>query len=156
MKIWDSVYRCMCGWYKRFQHFIFGGGKWGRKSCREAWYVPKFKAAEAVKAIYITSSSSILYWSNSEYWTQKRIQSGNIHSIISDVHVKNCIYKKLSNITKQLRTKNFRIEVVKNNLYILLFTNFPNSAHCRGGGAQIWVTSSLGASWINEFLWGWL
>ena len=27
------------------------------------------------------------YWSNSEYWPQKWSQSGNIHSIIVDVHV---------------------------------------------------------------------
>ena len=37
--------------------------------------------------IYFTSFSSISYWSNSEYWTQKCAQSGNIHSIILDVHV---------------------------------------------------------------------
>ena len=35
----------------------------------------------------ITSFSSISYWSNSEYWPQKCAQSGNIHSIILDVHV---------------------------------------------------------------------
>ena len=29
---------------------------------------------------------SIFYWSNSGYWTQKCIQSGNIHSIILDVN----------------------------------------------------------------------
>ena len=37
--------------------------------------------------INVTSFSSIPYWRNSEYWTQKRTQSGNIHSIILDVHV---------------------------------------------------------------------
>ena len=29
--------------------------------------------------IYVTSFSSISYWSNSKYWPQKHIQSGNIH-----------------------------------------------------------------------------
>ena len=31
---------------------------------------------------YVTSFSSISYQSNSEYWSQKQAQSGNIHSII--------------------------------------------------------------------------
>ena len=38
--------------------------------------------------IYVTSFSSIQYWSNSEYWPLKRTQSGNIHYVILDVHVK--------------------------------------------------------------------
>ena len=29
---------------------------------------------------------SISYWSNSEFWSQKRIQNGNIHSIKLDVY----------------------------------------------------------------------
>ena len=37
--------------------------------------------------IYVTSFSSIPYWSSSKYWPQKQSQSGNIHSIILDVHV---------------------------------------------------------------------
>ena len=37
--------------------------------------------------IYVTSFSSISYWSNNEYWTQKHTQSDNIHSIPLDVHV---------------------------------------------------------------------
>ena len=35
----------------------------------------------------VTSFSSIPYCRNSEYWPQKQTQSGNIHSIILDVHV---------------------------------------------------------------------
>ena len=35
----------------------------------------------------VTSFSSISYFSNSEYWTQKRAQSESIHSTILDVHV---------------------------------------------------------------------
>ena len=31
-------------------------------------------------------STSISNWNNSEYWTQKRTQNGNIHSEIFDVH----------------------------------------------------------------------
>ena len=37
--------------------------------------------------IDVTSSSSILYCSNSEHWSQKCSQSGNIHSIILNVYV---------------------------------------------------------------------
>ena len=37
--------------------------------------------------IYVTSFSIISYCINSEYWTQKRTQNGNIHSIILDVYV---------------------------------------------------------------------
>ena len=37
--------------------------------------------------IHVTSFTSFSYWSNSEYWTQKRTQSKNIHYIILDVHV---------------------------------------------------------------------
>ena len=37
--------------------------------------------------MFVTSFSSISYCSNSEYWTQKCIQSESIHSIILDVHV---------------------------------------------------------------------
>ena len=37
--------------------------------------------------INVTSFSSISYWSNREYWTQKCTQIGNIHSIILDVYV---------------------------------------------------------------------
>ena len=33
--------------------------------------------------IHVTSCSSISYWSNSEYWSQKRTQSGNIYSILN-------------------------------------------------------------------------
>ena len=40
-----------------------------------------------IKCINVTSFSSISYWSNSEYWTQKRIQSESIYSTILDVHV---------------------------------------------------------------------
>ena len=36
--------------------------------------------------INVASFSSISYGSNSEYWTQKRTQSENIHYIILDVH----------------------------------------------------------------------
>ena len=36
-------------------------------------------------SVYVTSSSSISYCSNSEYWSQKFAQSGNIHSITLDV-----------------------------------------------------------------------
>ena len=39
-----------------------------------------------VYTMYVTSFSSSSYWSNSEYWSQKRTQSGNIQSIILDVH----------------------------------------------------------------------
>ena len=35
----------------------------------------------------VTSFSSISYFRNSEYWSQKHTQSGNIHSIILDIHV---------------------------------------------------------------------
>ena len=35
----------------------------------------------------VTSFSSISYCSNSEYWPQKHVQSGNIHSKILDVYV---------------------------------------------------------------------
>ena len=38
-------------------------------------------------SLYVTRFSSISYRSNSEYWTQKGAQSGNIRSIILDVHV---------------------------------------------------------------------
>ena len=41
---------------------------------------------EVTKIMYVTSFSSISHWGNSEYWTQERTQSGNIHSTISDVH----------------------------------------------------------------------
>ena len=34
-----------------------------------------------LNTFYVTSFSSILYWSNSEYWSQKQTQSGIIHSI---------------------------------------------------------------------------
>ena len=40
-----------------------------------------------IRQIYVTSSYSIPYCSNSEYWTQKRTQSESIYSIILDVHV---------------------------------------------------------------------
>ena len=43
----------------------------------------------ALNIICVNSFSSIPYCSNSEYWTQKRIQSESIHSIILDVHVLN-------------------------------------------------------------------
>ena len=36
--------------------------------------------------IYVTSFSSISYYSNSEHWTQKCAQNGNVHSIILDVN----------------------------------------------------------------------
>ena len=36
--------------------------------------------------IEATSFSSIPYWSNSEHWSQKLTQSGNIHSILLDVY----------------------------------------------------------------------
>ena len=39
------------------------------------------------KFLYVTSFSSISYWSNSDYWPQKHVQSGNIHSKILDVYV---------------------------------------------------------------------
>ena len=39
-----------------------------------------------VYTMYVTSFYSSSYWSNSEYWSQKRTQSGNIQSIILDVH----------------------------------------------------------------------
>ena len=57
--------------------------------------------------MYVTSFFRISYWSNSEYRTQKCIQSENIHSIILDVHVKrpstqnfpfNSLQYKLDNI----------------------------------------------------------
>ena len=35
--------------------------------------------------IYVTSCYSISYCSSSEYWTQKRTQNGNFHSMILDV-----------------------------------------------------------------------
>ena len=34
---------------------------------------------KACNSMHVTSFSSISYWSNSVYWTQKRAQSGNIH-----------------------------------------------------------------------------
>ena len=37
--------------------------------------------------INVTIFSSISYYSNSEYWTQKRIQNESIHSTILDVPV---------------------------------------------------------------------
>ena len=37
--------------------------------------------------IFVTSFSSILYCSNSKYWSQKQAQSENIHSIMMDVYV---------------------------------------------------------------------
>ena len=46
--------------------------------------------------INVTSFSSILYYSNSEYWTQKHAQSGNIHSIILDIYVEKAEHLKLS------------------------------------------------------------
>ena len=39
---------------------------------------------------------SILYWKNSEYWSQKRNQSGNIHSIEIDVYALKQSVQKLS------------------------------------------------------------
>ena len=36
---------------------------------------------------FVTNFSSILYWSNSEYWSQKQAQRWNIHAIILNVHV---------------------------------------------------------------------
>ena len=39
-----------------------------------------------ILVIHVTSFSSISYCSNSEYWTQKYTQNGNIHSIILDVY----------------------------------------------------------------------
>ena len=41
--------------------------------------------------INVTSFSRISYCSNSEYWTQKGTQNGNIHSIILDVFVESWI-----------------------------------------------------------------
>ena len=40
-----------------------------------------------VVTMNVTSFSSISYWGNSECRSQKQAQSGNIHSIILDVHV---------------------------------------------------------------------
>ena len=45
------------------------------------WGIQKWRRA-CVVVIYVTSFSSIPYCSNSEYWSQKRAQSGNIHSLI--------------------------------------------------------------------------
>ena len=42
---------------------------------------------EERKMIHVSSFSSISYWNNREYWTQKGTQSRNIHSIILDVQV---------------------------------------------------------------------
>ena len=39
-----------------------------------------------VSGIYVTSFSSILYWSNIEYWTKKHTQSGNIHYYQQALH----------------------------------------------------------------------
>ena len=39
------------------------------------------------KYINVTSFSSISYYSNSEYWTQKSTHSESIHSVILDVYV---------------------------------------------------------------------
>ena len=41
---------------------------------------------EMYHCINVTSFSSIPYCSDSEHWTRKCIQSGNIHSIILDVY----------------------------------------------------------------------
>ena len=51
--------------------------------------------------INVTSFSSISYWSNTEYWPQKHTQSGNINSIILDVHaVKQSALKLSYNLAK--------------------------------------------------------
>ena len=45
-----------------------------------------YLSAEWYDIMFVTSFSSISYCSNSEYWFQKCAQSGNIHSVILDIH----------------------------------------------------------------------
>ena len=47
-----------------------------------------------------TQFRSILYWSNSEYWSQKRTQNGNIHSSKLDVYAEKQSVSNLSFILK--------------------------------------------------------
>ena len=56
-----------------------------------------------IRQICVTSSSSIPYCNNSEYWTQKRTQSDIIHSIILDVHVLKAEHKNSPFLFVQLK-----------------------------------------------------
>ena len=62
-------------------------------NCREQFLKSLFTSIYANPwirsySIYVTSFFSISSWSNSEYWTQKHIQSGNLHSIIFSFSLK--------------------------------------------------------------------
>ena len=54
--------------------------------------------------INVTSFSSYSYCSNSEHWSQKRAQSGNIHSIILDVYVERQSAQKFPFLQQQNHT----------------------------------------------------
>ena len=51
--------------------------------------------------INVTRFSSIKYWSNNEYWTQKCTQSGHIHSIKLDVYAEKQSASNLSFVSSQ-------------------------------------------------------
>ena len=88
---------CICGYLRLFEDFIY---EYKILTCNNAvaWHflynfvkknypilchvIISFK-----EPININSFSSISYWSNSEYWAQKQVQSGNFNSTILDVHV---------------------------------------------------------------------
>ena len=47
----------------------------------------RWPKVQYIAPIYMSPAfQNFIYWSNSEYWSQKRIQNGSIHSIILDVH----------------------------------------------------------------------
>ena len=62
-----------------------------------------------MQLIYVTSFSSISYWSNSEYWSQKHTQSGNIHFILFIVKTEECFATSSLNLQVYHHLLNDRI-----------------------------------------------
>ena len=92
-------------------------------------------------------------WSNSEYWTQKCIHSGNIHSIILDVHVEKQRAQKgeesLKGIGKNVPSFYLPLTLESSTVPSLYYVISLGQAFIQ---FQILIIWFLGSGWVMELV----